>query len=482
MLNACILTFVLNSMKKLAGDIRFWIFLLALLRLYGITQPPLEIGHNWRQVTGHMIARNFYEVDNNIIYPRLDMAGEKTGITGTEFPLLNYLEYLLSVPFGFHDWFGRLITLLVSSIGVYYFYLLVRRVSGERIAFYAGILLLLSNWFVFSRKAMPDTFSTSLIFMALHYALQYFYDRKNYAILLYILFALLGMLSKIPAGYLLALLLIPVLDIQIPLKRKIILALSSVLVIVPVAFWYFYWVPFLVEAYGFWHYYMGTGLREGAVDLAKHWNETLSKFYFEALKFSGFFLFIMGIVMMVRQKTKLLWSILALTFLPWFIFMCKAGFAFYHHGYYIVPFVPVMAFIAALGLGDIQKKFFRNALLVIFCAESLLSQVIDFYIPENREYILQLESIMDKVSERDDLIVIDGGANPVQLYFAHRKGWSLLENEIEPPVLDQLKLKGAKYVVLIKHRERGSVPQLPYTLAFEDENYRVYSLIRESGK
>ena len=32
-------------------DIRFWIIFLFLLRLYGITNPPLEVGHNWRQTT-----------------------------------------------------------------------------------------------------------------------------------------------------------------------------------------------------------------------------------------------------------------------------------------------------------------------------------------------------------------------------------------------------------------------------------------------
>ena len=44
--------------------------------------PPLEVAHNWRQTLGAMIARNFLETDNNILYPRIDITGEKTGITG----------------------------------------------------------------------------------------------------------------------------------------------------------------------------------------------------------------------------------------------------------------------------------------------------------------------------------------------------------------------------------------------------------------
>ncbi len=116
-----------NYLKsKIFTDIRFWIVLFFILRLYGITDPPLEIAHNWRQVCGNMVARNFYEIDNNILYPRIDMSAGKTGIVGTEFPILNYLTYLLSLVFGFKDWFGRLIVLIVSSFGTFYFYKLLK--------------------------------------------------------------------------------------------------------------------------------------------------------------------------------------------------------------------------------------------------------------------------------------------------------------------------------------------------------------------
>ena len=136
---------------KVLADIRFWIVLFFILRLYGITNPPLEIAHNWRQTTGDMVARNFYEIDNNILYPRIDMAGEKTGITGTEFSTLNYLMYLLSLVFGFHDWFGRLIVLIVSSFGILYFYKLLKLKFNEHISFYSAFLLLTSMWLMYSR-------------------------------------------------------------------------------------------------------------------------------------------------------------------------------------------------------------------------------------------------------------------------------------------------------------------------------------------
>ena len=153
----------LNYLK----DIRFWIFLFFIARLYGIWFPPIDISHNWRQTTVTMVARNFLEIDPNPFYPRLDISGELTGITGMEFPLLNYLCYLLSLVFGYQHWYGRLIVLVISSFGLFYFYKLVKSYFEEKVAFNASIVLLFSIWFTYSRKIMPDTFSLSLILFAL---------------------------------------------------------------------------------------------------------------------------------------------------------------------------------------------------------------------------------------------------------------------------------------------------------------------------
>jgi hypothetical protein len=74
------------------ADIRFWILLFAIIRLVNITLPPVEVGHNWRQSTVLMVARNFFEGPFDLMHPKVDMAGDLSGITGMEFPLLNALH------------------------------------------------------------------------------------------------------------------------------------------------------------------------------------------------------------------------------------------------------------------------------------------------------------------------------------------------------------------------------------------------------
>ena len=87
----------MRSYKKYYLDIRFWLLIAFLLRLYGIDNPPIDGAYNWREADVLMVARNFLEVDSNILYPRINIAGEKSGITGMEFPLLNYLYLSLII-------------------------------------------------------------------------------------------------------------------------------------------------------------------------------------------------------------------------------------------------------------------------------------------------------------------------------------------------------------------------------------------------
>jgi hypothetical protein len=144
------------TLQKQFSDIRFWILLCFFVRLLGITNAPLEVGHNWRQTLGTMVIRNFYETEANIFYPRIDIGGDESGITGMEFPLFNYIGYLLCLLFGYQHWYGRLINLVVSSFGLYMFYRLIRDyMKDDRLAFYSTISLIFSLWFAGRKGVSP---------------------------------------------------------------------------------------------------------------------------------------------------------------------------------------------------------------------------------------------------------------------------------------------------------------------------------------
>ncbi len=467
--------------KALFRDIRFWIIFFFAIRLIGITNPPLEASHNWRQTTVTMVARNFLEVDNNIFFPRIDIAGEKTGITGMEFPLLNYLIYLVAKLFGYQHWYGRLINLLISSFGIWFFYKLLGKYFTRQTAFYAAIILIVSIWFQFSRKIMPDTFSMSLIIASIYYGSNYLDNTsRKYALIhliCYVILMLLGALSKLPSGMLLVVFVLFIFNRNIHLKRRYIFVVVSLMGILPVVFWYYYWVPYLVEEYGFLHFFMGKSFSQGFIEIFQNLNETLNKFYDTAMKFIGFVIFVYGLALSIIKKDKNVYLVFILTFISFSILIFKAGYTFSHHSYYIIPFVPVMALVAGYGLATIRHTKIALIILIAIAVEGIANQQHDFRIKDKDARLVRLESDLDKVSLPSDLIIINSGDYPSPMYFAHRKGWVNSNERIEDETyVKSLEQKGLRFIVILKRSFGTEISLSSYNKVFENEDYCIYEL------
>lgn len=467
------------KLKNYLEDIRFWIFLFFVIRCYGITLPPLEVEHNWRQTTVTMAARNFLEIDNNILYPRIDINGEKTGISGMEFPFLNYLIYGTAKIFGYQHWYGRLINLIISSLGLWYFFLLIRKIYSQPVAFYSTIVLSVSVWFQFSRKIMPDTFSVSFIIASLYYGLQYFTDNERRTALKYLiisaLLTLLGILSKLPSAYLLIVYLFLYLDKSISLRKKLAFALVNIFVLIPVAGWYFYWVPYISNRYECWHFFMGKGIGEGAAEIWKHLGQTLSRFYDTALKFIGFTVFLVGLILSILNKESKIYLVFIFCLFSFGLIILKAGFTFPHHSYYIIPFVPVMSLVAGYGLSLLPKQKLTVFLLFAISIEGIANQFHDFRLNDNNKKLINLESDLNQFSSKNDLILINSGKYPTPMYFAHRKGWVAFNEEIQnSKFIDSLQKKGLKYIVILKRSFGKEMSLKSYSLIKENMDYAIY--------
>lgn len=460
-------------------DIRFWIILFFVIRLCGITNAPIEISHSWRQSLTNMIARNFLEIDNNILYPRIDMDGNKTGIIASEFPFYNYLIYLTSAIFGYAHWYGRIINLFVSSICIFYFYKLIKLFFSREHAFYSSLILLSSIWFAFSRKSMPDTFCISLVIIGIYYGFQHLYVHRFRDLVLFFFFSSLAVLCKIPALYLLSILVIPLFDCNIPKNKKVNILMAGVFILAVVYLWYFYWVPYLLATFGF-QLYFPRHFVEGVKELLAYGPDTMEKFYFSAFQsFVAFAVFLTGLFLIFRQKAKIAISVFIIGTLFFFLFIIKTGFVFSIHNYYVIPYVPIMAFVAGVSIIEIKINGWKIFVIGLIICEGLLNQLNDFRIKPSETYKLTLESIADKVSRKEDLVAVNGGKNPQLIYFLHRRGWSLSAGEIEDAnFLNTIADEGCKYVFVDKHLNMAVALNLhkKKTIVFENEHFIVYSL------
>lgn len=90
---------------------------------------------------------------------------------------------------------------------------------------------------------------------------------------------------------------------------------------------------------------------------------------------------------------------------------------------------------------------------------------------------MTLENDLDKISKRNDLIIINSGAFPTPMYFAHRKGWVDTNEKINnQEYIEELKNKGLKYIVILK-RSFGKEIKLPqYKSILENKDYCIYKL------
>lgn len=462
-------------MKQLLLKIEFWIIIFFLVRMVGITNPPMEAGHNWRQITGLMVSRNYLEVDANVLYPRIDDNNGETGIIGMEFPLMNYTFYAISKLFGYEHWYGRLINLIISSLGLLYFHkLLILFRYSSKIAFTSTLFLATSIWFTFSRKMMPDTFCISLVLIGLFYGIKYLDNKKIGYILLYILFGSMAVLSKISAGIYFVILAPVLLSHDYTLKPKMVLAFTTLIPISLTYYWYFIWNPHLSDQFGNW-YNIGNPINLGYREIIENLNAALANFYFNA--FSGYFiftLFLVGFAMMLYKKDRKTITIFLLLFAVFLVYIFKSGHYFYHHSYYIIPFVPIMALIAGNAMALISKKWLYISILFFGIGESIANQQHDFFIKDSEKYKLSLENMMDTISKPDDLILINGNGNPQLIYLSHRKGWNCSDEQLlDTSYLSTVISKGCKYIIVNKHSQKDA--DLLFKKALENDDFIIYN-------
>lgn len=471
--------------KSWINNVVFWIGLFFLMRLFGITNPPLEVGHNWRQTTVTMAARNFLEVDANILYPRIDIAGEKTGITGMEFPLLNYTIFMVSKVFGYQHWYGRLINLVITSIGLYFFFALLLKYFNQKVAFYATLILMCSIWFQFARKIMPDTFAMSFLIAAIYFGSNYLENKGRKALNLcaYLILMCLGVLAKLPAGYILIVFGLWIFNKEYSFPRKIVFSLISLIGIIPSLWWYFYWFPHLTQQYGFEHFFMGKGISTGVSEILNNLNITLSRFYDTALKFIGFGVFLWGLFQMIKNKNQKIGFALLLCLTGFLIIVFKAGFTFYHHNYYIIPFVPIMALVASYGLSRIKSQKIALLLLAAIVIENIANQQHDFFIKPKEQALIALDKDLTEVGvNKNDLILINSDQFPTPMYFANRKGWVDHNSNIsQKSYIDSLGNLGLKYVVILKKSFGSEMELQNQKIIFQSKDYDVYALSEKNN-
>jgi 4-amino-4-deoxy-L-arabinose transferase-like glycosyltransferase len=169
------------------------------LRLYGIHDPILD-HPGWRQGDEASIARNFAQLQDNILYPQTDYDGPPPNYVELELQIVPFAAAALYRVFGVHEIFARLIVVAFSLGTILLLYLLGREVFGRRAGLFAALLFAIAPGAVYyGRTITPDTdmifFQTGLLLFWWRWVC----DRRQADFWWSVFFGALAWLAKPPA-------------------------------------------------------------------------------------------------------------------------------------------------------------------------------------------------------------------------------------------------------------------------------------------
>jgi len=460
------------QLKSWLFDVRLWILVLLLLRLENIDLAPFD-EHNWRQTMTLGVARNYAEVDGNFFHPRTIICDSRGGIFAQEFPLFNYCVFLLWEVFGAHNWCFRLFNLVVATIGLWAFANIARRLANEKAALFATVMFGVSVAFVYARKGMPDVFAVSLALVGVYWGWRFLEEKKTQQLVLFGVFAALGMLCKMPAACIMALLTAAFWNESVDKTARAQLVKVGAVAVAAMAAWYFLWVPWTDRIHGF-PLFFPTSLAEGWRQLVEMKADTIARFYPIALTSRIAFLFcLLGLGIAIWRKNKPILLTFAASSVLLFGLMLKAGGTFSGHVYYIIPFVPMMALLAGYGLSEsVRNPWIQLVILLAITTEAVYKHKYDFFIPWEDQKFVKLEKMVDQYVPKDSRILVNNHeGSPVMMYAAHRRGWTVTDRMKDSAWVAGESTVGMNYLVIERSRWRDS---LPFPKLYEDNEFQIY--------
>jgi 4-amino-4-deoxy-L-arabinose transferase-like glycosyltransferase len=449
------------------------ILLLALaLRLKGIHDPILD-HPGWRQGDTASIARNFAQLQFNLLYPQTNYNGPPPNYVELELQIVPFLAAIFYKILGVHEIFGRLITMAfslgtVAALGFFGRWLFTSPLAG---LFAALLFTIMPGSFYYGRTFMPDTTMVFFLTVALYAIARLLVDDET-----------LGWRRVGGATALLALAYLakPVsLAALVPLAATIAQRLRdgrtmrwagiAMLVVVPLVLLYAY--DKAVAAHAEWHWASGIttlhvipALRAAATTTAgfalkwARFRQVLGMLTWTMLGPVCTALGLLGFIFFPRaaRSRALLWGWLAGGLLYTYVVVTVE-----RVDYYMYLLLPLAALTGAAFLARVACAFAASALARPYKVGAALAGVLllALAVEQNRAiakpYYAYSKSVyrnaiaLDRTLAPNALIVM-GHYDPSILYYIHRYGWEE-DPYLWTPFDEQSAIrKGARYFVDIE--------------------------------
>lgn len=159
------------------------ILLLALFMRMQHVRDPLLDHPNWRQGDTASIARNFEQLQYNLLYPQTDYDGPPPNYVELELQILPFLAATAYKVFGVHEIFGRLLAMLFSLGTVFVAGLFARRLYASELAGLtaAAFFAVFPGSVYYGRTVTPDVVMVFFLTAALYAAFVFLSEDETLA-------------------------------------------------------------------------------------------------------------------------------------------------------------------------------------------------------------------------------------------------------------------------------------------------------------
>ncbi|MCL4397616.1 glycosyltransferase family 39 protein [Patescibacteria group bacterium] len=447
--------FLARVKKFLLSDF-LWVAVIAVvalsIRTYKINSPIAD-WHSWRQADTSAVTRDFLRNKTiNWLYPTYDdlssMASGKPnplGIRFVEFPIYNaaslFVDRILA------DWTveaaGRLTSALATAIGAVFIFLLCRRFLSRRIAYLAaGLFAVLPYNIYFGRTVLPDPSMVAASLGALWFASSYvFSQRKRYLVLALIL-AIVALLIKPYAAFL----LIPLayfwlVGFGLNWRQWAILGLFGIISLVPLLLWRWWMQQYPAGIPANDWLLNGDGIRFKGAFWYWIFADRIGR---EILGYWGLILLGLGLVRNTAGKYKYFPLVLFAGSLLYLTIFATGN---VRHDYYQILIIPSLVILAAMGLDFLLSQNFRSKILAVITVLFMLAFgwyfIKDYYNINHPEIVEAGQRVRELTDWRAKVIAPYDG-DTAFLYQTDRKGWPIMDGS-----LDKLINEGAQYYVSV---------------------------------
>jgi hypothetical protein len=373
-----------SDMKRLKLNYVSGLFLIVsvnfLLHL-NILNQDIQGLHSWRQSQTMWNIRNFVRHDGNILNPRVSaFNSDHDNLYRYEFPIMQWAIAMTQKVFGEKMAIVRILMFLISIGAITGIYALVRQIiHNEFSALTTTFLFQFSPiFYYYSFTPLPDILALSCGIWYLYFMLKFSLDHRLKYLIWGSVFLLIATLAKLP--YLMLAILSIYFFVRAYIEKtshpKQLVRVYSIqlLLLIPAFLWYT-WVmptwsgnPILLGIFG-----EKTAAFEFIKLLGFH---GVKMFPNKILSFPIWIPFTVGCYYHIKNGfyTKWLYSLIGITIAYLILQLNTIG---RDHDYYLLPFLPWLFILVALGIESIRLHYTKGKLMIgAICMLSLMYTII----------------------------------------------------------------------------------------------------------